>query len=48
VQFDSSKDDETDSKHTANRGKTATLALKNKVTDKAQMPEVRRREVTNR
>jgi hypothetical protein len=33
-------------KQTANRGKTATIALKNEVAGKASMPEVRRRVVT--
>jgi hypothetical protein len=31
-----------------NNGKTATLALKNEVAGKAQMPEVLRRVLTNR
>jgi hypothetical protein len=32
----------------SNNGKTATDTQKNKVAGKAQMPEVQRREVTNR
>jgi hypothetical protein len=31
-----------------NKGKTATLALNNEVAGKAQMPEVRRKVVTDR